>query len=407
MKIFKKKRPALDKSFFAVRTPTRPEVHRHQVMVPFLTFLVLGLISCGIFLFYGGTTVEGADVKRVQLYVDGQRKTLPTRAPTVGELLKRLDIQLAEADIVEPGVNSPIDSDDVHINVYRAKPVTIVDEDGKKVSTKIAESTPENLAKKAGFSLYPEDKVEFAEPDVAIDDGVVGELVTIERSVPISLNLYGNVIPTRTVADTVGEMLKEKNIQTLEGDTIVPNVKTPITPNLSILILRDGKQVFSVEEAIPPPVETRQDATLDIGVTRVIEPGAPGKRVVTYEVEFKDDKEIGRKVLQTIVAVQPQKRVVIAGAKKTGFAGGFDAALARLRSCEGSYGSNTGNGYYGAYQFNLGTWRTNAPAGYQNTLPSNAPPAVQDQAAATLYQRRGWQPWPGCTRKMGLQDVYR
>ena len=142
-------------------------------------------------------------------------------------------------------------------------------------------------------------------------------------------------------------MLKEKKIQTLEGDTIVPNVNTPITSGMTILLLRDGKQVFNVEEAIPPPVETQQDATLDVGVTRVIEPGAPGKKIVTYEVEFKEDKEIGRKILQTVIAVQPQKRVVIAGAKKTGFAGGFDAALARLRSCEGSYSSNTGNGYYG------------------------------------------------------------
>lgn len=405
MRFFKKKK--LDRSFFEVRTPAPPKVHKHQVLVPLLTFIVLGIFSGFLFLIYGGTTVEGEDVQRVQLYVDGQKRTLPTRAPTVGELLKRLDIQLAEGDIVEPGPNSPIDGDDIHINVYRAKPVTVVDEDGKKVTAKIAESTPESLAKKAGFSLYPEDKASFAEPDIAINDGVVGELVTIERSVPVTINLYGNVIPTRTLGNTVGELLKEKNIQTLEGDTVVPNVNTPITPDMTVLVLRDGKQVFSVEETIPPPTETQQDATLDIGVTKVLEPGVPGKRVVTYEVEFKDDKEIGRKILQSVVAVQPQKRVVVMGAKKTGFGGGFDAALARLRSCEGSYSSNTGNGYYGAYQFNLGTWRTNAPAGYQSTLPSDAPPAVQDQAAATLYQRRGWQPWPSCSRKMGLQDIYR
>lgn len=405
MRFFKKKK--IDKSFFEVRTPKPPKVHKHQVLVPFLTFLVLGVLSCLLFLLYGGTTVEDTDVKRVQLYVDGQKKTLPTRAPTVGELLIRLNIQLAEGDIVEPGPNSPIDGDDIHINVYRAKPVTVIDEGGKKVTAKIAESTPESLAKKAGFSLYPEDKAEFAEPDVAKSDGVVGELVTINRSIPLTLNLYGNVIPTRTLGNTVGEMLKEKNVRTLEGDTIVPNVNTPITPDMTVLVLRDGKHVFSIEEAIPPPVETRQDATLDVGVTKVVEPGAPGKRIVTYEVEFKEDKEVGRKILQTVVAVQPQKRVVIAGAKKTGFGGGFDAALARLRSCEGSYSSNTGNGYYGAYQFNLSSWRSNAPAGYQGVLPSSAPPEAQDLAAATYYRKSGWRPWPTCSIKMGLQDIYR
>jgi resuscitation-promoting factor RpfA len=75
---------------------------------------------------------------------------------------------------------------------------------------------------------------------------------------------------------------------------------------------------------------------------------------------------------------------------------------AKLRACEssGNYAINTGNGYYGAYQFSAGTWRG---MGYQG-LPSEAAPAVQDQAALRLYEARGWQPWPGCSAKLGLVD---
>jgi resuscitation-promoting factor RpfA len=75
---------------------------------------------------------------------------------------------------------------------------------------------------------------------------------------------------------------------------------------------------------------------------------------------------------------------------------------AQLRACEssGNYAVNTGNGYYGAYQFDAQTWHG---LGYQG-LASNAPPAVQDQAAQRLYQSRGWQPWPACSAKLGLID---
>jgi|SRR5579875_2056111 peptidoglycan hydrolase-like protein with peptidoglycan-binding domain len=75
---------------------------------------------------------------------------------------------------------------------------------------------------------------------------------------------------------------------------------------------------------------------------------------------------------------------------------------AALRMCEssGNYHINTGNGYYGAYQFDLRTWRG---LGYSG-LPSDAPPAVQDEAAQRLYAQRGWQPWPACSRKLGLVD---
>jgi hypothetical protein len=74
--------------------------------------------------------------------------------------------------------------------------------------------------------------------------------------------------------------------------------------------------------------------------------------------------------------------------------------LVSLRDCEsgGNYGADTGNGYYGAYQFTLGTWRSLGLGG----LPDQAPPAVQDQAAQTLAARRGWGQWPSCARRLGL-----
>ncbi len=74
--------------------------------------------------------------------------------------------------------------------------------------------------------------------------------------------------------------------------------------------------------------------------------------------------------------------------------------FARLRQCEsgGNYAINTGNGYYGAYQFDLRTWHG---LGYGGK-PSDASPGTQDAAARQLQAARGWQPWPACARKLGL-----
>jgi hypothetical protein len=67
---------------------------------------------------------------------------------------------------------------------------------------------------------------------------------------------------------------------------------------------------------------------------------------------------------------------------------------ADLRQCEagGDYTINTGNGYYGAYQFDLGTWHGVGGVGY----PHEASPAEQDLRAQLLYDDRGAQPWPVC-----------
>jgi hypothetical protein len=74
----------------------------------------------------------------------------------------------------------------------------------------------------------------------------------------------------------------------------------------------------------------------------------------------------------------------------------------RLRVCESSnnYRANTGNGYYGAYQFDLRTWRGLGFSGY----PHQASTGTQDAAAHELQADRGWSPWPACARKLGLRE---
>jgi len=73
---------------------------------------------------------------------------------------------------------------------------------------------------------------------------------------------------------------------------------------------------------------------------------------------------------------------------------------AELRQCEsgGNYTIDTGNGYYGAYQFSASTWHGLGFSG----LPNQAPPATQDTAAVELQARSGWGQWPECARRLGL-----
>jgi hypothetical protein len=77
------------------------------------------------------------------------------------------------------------------------------------------------------------------------------------------------------------------------------------------------------------------------------------------------------------------------------------AQWAALRRCESGddYSINTGNGYYGAYQFSPITWWW---LGYQG-YPNQAAPWVQDQAARDLWAIYGWSPWPACSRALDFR----
>ena len=77
------------------------------------------------------------------------------------------------------------------------------------------------------------------------------------------------------------------------------------------------------------------------------------------------------------------------------------SAWRALRQCESTnnYAINTGNGYYGAYQFDLSTWRSVGGSG----SPADASPAEQDYRALYLYRMRGWSPWT-CASIAGLRE---
>ncbi|HEX3708006.1 MAG TPA: transglycosylase family protein, partial [Mycobacteriales bacterium] len=79
----------------------------------------------------------------------------------------------------------------------------------------------------------------------------------------------------------------------------------------------------------------------------------------------------------------------------------LDQELYRLRMCEShnNYQDNTGNGYYGAYQFAIQTWQDLGMTG----RPDQAAPAVQDYAAKVLHAHAGWSPWPACSRRENLR----
>ncbi|MBL7489060.1 transglycosylase family protein [Frankia sp. AgB1.9] len=109
-----------------------------------------------------------------------------------------------------------------------------------------------------------------------------------------------------------------------------------------------------------------------------------------------------RRIRRGIAAV-PVIVAAVGGAIAVATPASASSTWAQLRQCEsgGNYSANTGNGYYGAYQFSQGTW---ASLGYSG-LPSSAPQAVQDEAALRLAQRSGFGQWPLCGRGMGADQL--
>ncbi len=325
-------------SGYAFNKRRKNKLRHHPFVIPVVVFFALFIASAIVFVNIGGETIGASDSRTVQLSVDDQVLTLPTRAATVSELLERLDIKLHEKDIVEPSRDAQIIENDFRINIYRAELVSIVDGD-KRVNVFSAQPTPRLIAEEAGVKLYPEDNIEIGIADDALRDAVVGHEVVIDRATPVFLNLYGKMVEIRSQAQTVGDVLNEKQIKPLEGDTVEPALDTPIVPNTQIFVVQHGKQIVSVEEEIPQPLETILDPNILEGRSVVKSEGSPGKRLVTYELTLENGQEVSRTAIQTVIVSIAQKRVVLKGTKVVYSNPSANVELGRQIAIEMGYGS--------------------------------------------------------------------
>lgn len=282
--------------------------------IPFVTFVVLLAVGVTALVAANGGTpkFQPNNSNIVIVSHDKTQQTVPTRAKTVGELLTKLDITLNKGDVVEPTQTTPIIGDNFRINVYRAVPVTIVDGTTKTFAYSAAQ-TPRSIVKQAGVQVYPEDDLTLEPTSNFLTDSSIGDRLVINRATPVNVNLFGTPVMVRTHAQTVGDLLKEKNISLGNGDTVQPAVTTKLTANLQVFLVRKGKQVVSEQQQIAAPQQVVEDASLSFGTTVVRQQGVPGTKVITYEVELQNGVEVSRHVIQEVVTQQPVTAVVARG----------------------------------------------------------------------------------------------
>lgn len=291
------------------------EYRHHPYAFPLAVFVAVVLIAGILVMALRDSNVVTRsrldDLNIVILHTNEETRVLPTREDTIAGLLENLDITLNDGDVVEPALDTPIEEDDFRINIYRAAPVTIED-DETRIVTMSAAQTSRSIADHAGLSVYPEDEIKTEPSRDFLRDGI-GSKVTIKRSTPVVLNLYGASLPMRTHATTVGELLDEKNIQLEEDDEVQPALDTALKEDSQIFVTRFGVQVVTAEESVPMPVETIDDSSLSYGTVAIRQNGAEGKKSVTYQLQLENGVEVGRTIIQEVVVQEPITQIVARG----------------------------------------------------------------------------------------------
>jgi uncharacterized protein YabE (DUF348 family) len=283
------------------------------------TFISVSLAILGVFsVFLYTTTTQNAaasDVtgRLISVHDRGKETVFLTQADTLKDAFKENNIEIDSHDAVEPSLDEKLVASDYQVNIYRARPVTVID-GATRLKVVTPYQTTEQIISDVGISLFSEDDTSLTRSTDLIGEGA-GLQLKIDRATAITIDLYGKTTEIRTQATTVGALLKEKNITIGNDDRLSTSDATAITAGMALRIWREGTQTISVDEAVAFGTQQIKDADRDQGYKAVQTAGVNGQRSVTYQIEVINGKEVSRTEIAAIVTQQPQTQVEIIGAK--------------------------------------------------------------------------------------------
>ena len=283
------------------------------LIVAVLFLIIMAIVSISS-VTHAVTSDSNQSGRLITIHDRGTEKIILSQAVTIGDALAEAGIVVDINDVVEPAITEKLIATDYQVNIYRARPVIIVDGNiRQKIMTPY--QTSEQIASSAGITLYPEDKTEINRVDNIVDGA--GLQLVITRAIPFYFTLYGKTSITRTQAKTIGEMLTEKKIVLSDDDRVLPVQDRLITEGMSVRVWREGKQTVTIDEPVDFEVEEIQNADQSVGYRQITTPGEVGARSVTYEVMIEDGQEVDRIEIASIAIKQPVMQVEVVGTKAT------------------------------------------------------------------------------------------
>jgi uncharacterized protein YabE (DUF348 family) len=361
---------------------------------------VLATLVAVIVVAVGGSTLGYAALsKSVTLSLDGQAETVTAMGGTVGEVLESQGIELTDKDLVAPAVDEKVD-DGTRISVQFGRPLELsVDGDERTYwvnSTDVASALGEIGGGYSTADLSTSRDATISRSGLRVE-------VTTPKTIKVKVGKR-ELKQTKLTALTVGDVFDELDVKVSKHDKVTPGLDTEIADGDKI-VLTDIRIVSKrvKNEAIDHSVVKREDDSMFEGEDETVRVGRDGVRDVTYQLTVRNGTVVATKIVTVDVERKPVDAIVKVGTKQevtSNYAAGgtvWDA----LAQCEsgGNWAINTGNGYYGGLQFNVGTWQAYGGSG----LPSQASRETQIAIATKVRDASGgYGAWPGCSAALGL-----
>jgi uncharacterized protein YabE (DUF348 family) len=260
----------------------------------------------------GAITVQRAAL--VSLVADGGLRLLrlPPRAPAAILAGSGLDLEDGDAvwvdgRLVPAGPELAGQSAPAHqISVQRALTVTIQEAGAApRIERTSARTVGEALAQ-LGYTLYAADAV--SPPlDTLLRPGLA---VTLQRALPVVVQVDGQAVPFRTRQTTVAASLAEAGIALLGADYTVPAEDQPLPASGVVAVVRVREEILTEQQIVPYETTYQPLDSVEIDNVYPVQAGQPGVLRRLTRVRYENGVEVAR-VPEAEVLVQAPVPLVI------------------------------------------------------------------------------------------------
>ncbi|QWW20047.1 transglycosylase family protein [Schaalia sp. 19OD2882] len=349
--------------------------------------------------------------REVTIEVDGVALPVSGFLTDVNSALAAGGVQVGAHDQVAPALDQAV-VDGSTVVVHTASPYTLMVDGASVTAWSTADSVKDVIADAAAG------KTKVAMP--ANRSQIRAELPLTSGDGKVMVRVDGKDVPVEAaVTDTAEQLLAKGKVKASPIDRVA------FLNEGGALVLEVTRVTRAVENKTEPlafQTEERENADMDKGTTEVLQEGVDGTVVTSVYRETVGGKVTVQATLGS-TRTEPKSKIIAVGTKEkpqqaeantSGTANGSGSGTqpapapsdvgsdvwAALAQCEsgGDPTTNTGNGFYGMYQFTQSTWESVGGSG----RPSEASAAEQTMRAQILQSRAGWGQWPGCAAKLGL-----
>lgn len=266
-----------------------------------------------------GMTVEVRRARPVLIRADGRSTTIWTRNLQAQAVLNEAEIPIHPGDEVRtlscdqvvdiPACGEP-EAPVLIIDVRRAVPVTL-HEDGHTLRFTTTASTVGQALDQLGLTFYMADRVQ---PDLGQPISA-GMHIYVQRSRPVTVEMDGKRIRTRTHRASVGEVLADLGIVLVGQDYTDPPPDAPLGEETTVRVIRVAEEFQIQQEPIPFQTRWQPDPDLEIDHRRVLQEGASGLLQRRWRVRYENGVEVSRTLEDEYVAVPPTDKIIGYGTK--------------------------------------------------------------------------------------------